>query len=211
MFTRPDDWTPEALEAARSELSERNVECTIDPVPVPATEHTGRIDRWWSVVRKRMIAKWRTWSAARKGMVIGALIGFCVTTLISGLFIFLLNNIESGSPMEVVGWLMLAVIYCINSPFVLLFEATHWRIESYAATACVAVVINTSVYAIIGGFIGYAAHQFRKLIRRMGWVKDMEQNTQPTEPYYGPRCVRCNEPVSPEIKNCPKCGWTQPG
>jgi hypothetical protein len=30
------------------------------------------------------------------------------------------------------------------------------------------------------------------------------------EKYQGPRCVCCNIRISPTLKVCPKCGWTQP-
>ena len=30
------------------------------------------------------------------------------------------------------------------------------------------------------------------------------------EKYQGPRCVCCSIRISPAIKICPKCGWTQP-
>jgi hypothetical protein len=168
MFTRPDDWTPEALEAARIELRKRNVECIVNPVPGPATERTGRFGRWWPVVRKRMVTRWRTWSAARKGMVIGAITGFSANILIGGLFVFLEKSTDQSR--EWLGWIMLAAAGWINSPFLLLVKITRWKIESLAAGICVAVVVNMLAYAIIGGAIGYAAHQVRKIIRRMGWV-----------------------------------------
>jgi hypothetical protein len=28
--------------------------------------------------------------------------------------------------------------------------------------------------------------------------------------YQGPRCVSCNEPIQPDVKICPECGWAQP-
>jgi hypothetical protein len=43
----------------------------------------------------------------------------------------------------------------------------------------------------------------------------MEDKSNPAkeaeeEKYQGPRCVCCNIRISPTLKVCPKCGWTQP-
>jgi hypothetical protein len=32
----------------------------------------------------------------------------------------------------------------------------------------------------------------------------------PEQDERGPRCVRCQTPIEPGARICPKCGWTQP-
>ena len=112
------------------------------------------------------ILRWRTWSAARKGMVIGAAAGFIVTILL--LSICLLN---ATKPYEsLIGYLtaMLALLMVVPlGLFCKIFslplpvgEAPTWLTMWFYAA------FNGIWLTVIGGIVGYMIHQITGFFRR---------------------------------------------
>ena len=56
------------------------------------------------------------------------------------------------------------------------------------------------------GVLGLLVWSYRKW---PPWIARSFRVPEP-QPYYGQRCVACNQPIDEGVVFCPKCGWTQP-
>jgi ABC-type Fe3+ transport system permease subunit len=117
------------------------------------------------------ILKWRTWSAARKGMVIGAVAAALVTICLQSV---LMMTQHANDPMgRSIGYLVVGLAIPTNIPTGVLFELLHnsfgWKYTDYRTVGiiCIMVVVNSFVYGMLGGVIGYGGHQLNKLARKL--------------------------------------------
>jgi hypothetical protein len=61
------------------------------------------------------------------------------------------------------------------------------------------------VFSGFGTLLGYFIRRTRVVREKVPKAK-----VQEPEPYRGPRCVACFEPIELGVALCPHCGWTQP-
>ena len=73
--------------------------------------------------------------------------------------------------------------------------------QSLFLLACEAFGIPLPVVAQFGHLL----LTFRRLRPERG-----RSAAEPAQVERGPRCVRCQTPIEPGVRVCPKCGWTQP-
>ena len=117
---------------------------------------------------------------------------------------FLVGGLSSRVWARFVGWFVGALIVALALVSPLLFEG-GWG-SAMAALAFIKLYPLGLAILGAGTLLGYFAHP---LIARS--LTDLVRAaTREPEPYQGPRCVRCAEPIEPGVWLCPKCGWTQP-
>jgi|ERR1051325_1056075 hypothetical protein len=75
-----------------------------------------------------------------------------------------------------------------------------------AIFALVYLVVLGLVAAGVGSLLGYVARRFR----RPSFLFRPRAPEERSEPYQGPQCVACREPIEFGATLCPKCGYTQP-
>ena len=113
------------------------------------------------------ILKWRTWSAARKGMVIGALIAASVTICVE----VALMKTQHANQNEFLGGLNYAIALTVgipvNVPTGVIYSIMGWKCPQYINInlVCVITMINVLIYGGTGGVVGYAGHWIVRVVK----------------------------------------------
>jgi len=118
------------------------------------------------------ILKWRTWSAAKKGMVFGAVFAALVTILLQSI-LMLTQHASSNNPLTGLLYILVALGIPTTLPTASLYEIIHNLFgcrypEGISPwTIFLMVVVNFIVYGMLGGLIGYAWHQIARLFAKL--------------------------------------------
>jgi len=112
------------------------------------------------------ILKWRSWSAAWKGMVIGAALAAFMTIFIDSILL-MTQHASQNSPLTGLLYLLLVPDILIAMPAWFICYLCDWRYPEYltAGWICFIVTINTMVYGMLGYLVGWGIQRLVKLVR----------------------------------------------
>lgn len=140
-------------------------------------------------------------------------VAFAIAAVVLLLCIGLAMAIQD-EPIGLGIFLALTFAASLVAMMVLYFRGCYYLAKSKGYTTTVFLVLFLPpILALIHGFL---------IIALVVWVLILpvtlfllEDKSNPAkeaeeEKYQGPRCVCCGIRISPVVKICPKCGWTQP-
>src|SRR5437016_3847893 len=129
------------------------------------------------------------------GTIIGVLVGAVLTFAV-----LQMAHLHGGS--EDYMWLLWPIYLVLWLPRHLCeLVGVDWPMGGHYFPSSIRLIYaaNSVAFGLAGALCGF-------LLRFI----PLRKPEQSSEPYRGPRCVACNEPMAFGITLCPKCGYTQP-